>query len=102
MRTRSIILSLSLSLVVGIAGAEPLPLSCPELGIYTIGAALARDKGVAASKVKRDIDEDSNFSARDKAEMRKIVDLVYSRPRDSGTKISYTVESKCHKSSRPR
>ena len=94
--------SLFLSLVAGGAGAEPPPLSCPELGIYAIGASLARDKGVAAAKVKRDIDEDGNFSARDKAEMKKIVDLVYSRPRESGTKISYTVESKCHRSSRPR
>jgi hypothetical protein len=102
LRSRRILSSLSFLLAGAAAGAEPLPLSCPELGIYAIGASEARDKGIAAAKVKRDIDKDDNFSVRDKAEMKRVVDLAYGRPQDSGTKLSYTVESQCRRTSRPR
>jgi hypothetical protein len=93
---------LLLPLVVQRASAAPPPLSCPELGIFTIGVSVARNKGIAVAKLKRDIDEDVNFSARDKTEFRTIIDLVYNRPADSGTKLSYIVEKKCHKTDRPR
>ena len=102
MRSRHILSALFFLLAGPAAGAEPPPLSCPELGIYAIGASEARDKGIAAAKVKRDIDKDDNFSAHDKTEMKRIVDLIYSRPGDSGTKLSYTVESQCRRTSRPR
>lgn len=102
MKSRFFLMSLLLSLVANTTTAAPPPLSCPELGIYAIGVSEARNKGIAAAKIKRDIDEDNNFSTRDKVELKRIVELVYSRPGESGTKLSYTVEKKCHQTDRPR
>jgi hypothetical protein len=76
---------------------EPPPILCTEIAIFALGTTLERDKGVKASTLKQDIEAERNFSPADKKDLKRIVEMVFSRPQTDSTTMFFIAEAECKK-----